>query len=81
MKIEIRLLPAAAVLAGAIAIGVGVGEALAAQPHMEAALQALQTARAELVVAAANKGGHRLKAIGYVDSAISEVQQGMAYAD
>jgi len=51
------------------------------QPHMENALQSLRIARSELQQAAANKGGHRERAIGLVDSAISEVEAGIAYAD
>lgn len=37
------------------------GLAIAAQPHMDNALAALQTARNELQVAEANKGGHRVR--------------------
>jgi hypothetical protein len=51
------------------------------QPHMENALQALRAARSELQQAAANKGGHRERAIGLTDAAIREVEAGMAYAD
>ncbi len=50
------------------------------QPHMNAALDHLQTARHELEVASAEKGGHRVRAIELVDAAISEVNAGMEYA-
>jgi hypothetical protein len=40
----------------------------------------LQAARAELVRAEANKGGHRERAIAAVDQAIAETRAGMAYA-
>jgi hypothetical protein len=50
------------------------------QPHMAAALDQLRSARSELEAAEANKGGHRERAIGIVDSAIAEVQAGMDYA-
>jgi hypothetical protein len=63
-----------------VASGVGVGYALAAQPHMDAALALLQNARGELVVAAPNKGGHREAAIALVDQAIVQVRQGIAFA-
>ena len=53
---------------------------MAAQPHMQSALGSLQAARAELVKATANKGGHRERAIGFVDSAIAETRAGIAYA-
>jgi hypothetical protein len=38
----------------------------------------LQNARAEVQVAEANKGGHRVNAIRLVNEAISEVQSGIA---
>jgi hypothetical protein len=58
----------------------GVGYALANQPHMENALASLRSARAELQIATADKGGHRVAAIGDVDAAIAEVRAGIAYA-
>jgi hypothetical protein len=63
-----------------VATSVGVGYALAQQPHMDAALRALQNARAELQQAAADKGGHREQAIGLVDQAIAQVREGIAFA-
>ena len=66
--------------AATLSIGFFAGQALAFQPHMRSALDALRTARSELVAADDNKGGHRLKAIGYVDNAIDEVKQGIDYA-
>jgi len=50
------------------------------QPHMQAALDHLQGAKAELQSAVADKGGHRVRAIELVDRAIGEVQAGMEYA-
>ena len=66
-------------------IGVGVamvasfaaGFALAAQPHMQAALKALKNSRGELQTATPDKAGHRVKAIELVDQAIAEVQAGI----
>ena len=49
------------------------------QPHMQAALNALQQARQELQAATHDKGGHREKALKQVDAAISEVKQGVRY--
>jgi hypothetical protein len=63
-----------AVAGGAFAAGL----AYAAQPHMEAALNALLTAQTELKVAEHNKGGHRVKALDLVNSAIAQVQAGIA---
>ena len=67
----------ACLVAGAVA---GATIAFAAQPHMANALGSLQAARAELVRAEANKGGHRERAIAAVDQAIAETRAGIAYA-
>jgi len=56
----------------------GIGYAVAAQPHMQAALSALQTAKAELDAAIPDKAGHRVKAIALVNDAITEVRAGIA---
>ena len=53
------------------------GYAVAAQPHMQAALRSLRNARSELDLALADKAGHRVKAIGLVDEAIAEVNAGI----
>jgi hypothetical protein len=47
------------------------------QPNMQAALGALQQARASLEHAEHNKGGFRVKAIEHVDKAIEAVQRGI----
>jgi len=47
------------------------------QPHMQKALDNLRQARSNLERATSDKGGHRRKAIGYVNSAIDEVQKGI----
>ena len=62
---------------GAIA---GATIAFAAQPHMVNALGSLQAARGELQQAVSNKGGHKEKAIGFVDEAIRQVREGIAFA-
>lgn len=49
------------------------------QPHMRAALEALQRARQELQAAEHDKGGHREKAINLTDQAIKQVQAGVNY--
>lgn len=66
------------VMAGLVVGGFIAGCATAAQPHMVNALNALQTARSELQMAADNKGGHKLIAIQRVDEAINQVQLGIA---
>ncbi len=50
---------------------------VADQPHMQRALDNLRQARNNLERATTDKGGHRRKAIGYVDSAIDEVKKGI----
>ena len=50
------------------------------QPHMQSAMDHLRSARDELNVAEANKGGHRERALRLINDAISEVQSGMDYA-
>ena len=67
---------AVSVLALTMTAGVFIGEALAAQPHMTAALSDLRAARGELAVALHDKGGHRVTAMGLVDQAIAEVVAG-----
>jgi hypothetical protein len=47
------------------------------QPHMQNALSALENAKNNLNNATTDKGGHRNKAIGYVNDAISEVRKGI----
>ncbi len=70
------------IAAGAVfAAGALAGAAIAAQPHMQAAIDYLKSARSELVSATPNKGGHRAKAIQLVDQAISETRTGMDVAD
>jgi hypothetical protein len=71
-----------AILVTGVTIGAiaGACAVMAAQPHMQSALGSLQAARAELARAEANKGGHRERAIGFVDSAIAETKAGIAFA-
>lgn len=47
------------------------------QPHMQRALELLRDAKSNLEAATSDKGGHRVKAIGYVNSAIDEVKKGI----
>ena len=72
----------AALVAGAMAIGMGVGysvsQAQPPQPHMQNALASLQSAASELQAAIHDKGGHRAKALELTNRAITEVQAGIA---
>ena len=48
------------------------------QPHMQAALDLLKDAKTNLAAATDDKGGHRVKAMEYLDKAIDEVNLGIA---
>ena len=50
------------------------------QPHMQAALDALQTAEHELSIAEEDKGGHRANALRLTREAIAETRHGIEYA-
>ena len=67
-------------LGSTIAASMGIGYAIGAQPHMTESVALLQSARTELAAAAPNKGGHRERALGLIDQAISEVRAGIAFA-
>jgi hypothetical protein len=66
---------AALIVLGVVAIAVAVPD----QPFMKAARGDLNTARNQLQQATPDKGGHRVKAIGLVNSAIAEVNAGIAF--
>ena len=66
----------------ALVIGLLIGSAVGVwaaihQPHMMAALEALQKAKMELEVAEHNKGGHRVKALELVHKAIEQTKKGI----
>ena len=63
-----------------VVVGYAAGCATGGQPHMQAALDHLRSARAELEAASSNKGGHRERAMALVDEAITEVQAGINFA-
>ena len=67
-------------LGASIASSLGIGYALGAQPHMAETITILESARAELVTATPNKGGHRERGLALIDQAIGEVQAGMNFA-
>ena len=51
------------------------------QPMMAKALNNLEDAKRALEGATADKGGHRVKAIGLVNDAIAEVKSGIEFDD
>lgn len=69
-------------LAGAAAMSaftLPLGTAIANQPAMQNAINHLQNARVALNNATADKGGHKVKALGLIDQAIAEVRAGIAF--
>jgi hypothetical protein len=77
MNMKTKAVLGAAALGLTLSSGICIGVAMADQPHMENALDALHTARHELEIALDDKGGHRIAAIRDVDAAIDEVHAGM----
>jgi hypothetical protein len=73
-----RLLPLMALFTAGALLSAGV--AIAQQPNMQNALSQLQAARASLLAARRNKGGHRDRALDLVNRAIVQVEAGIAYA-
>jgi hypothetical protein len=80
MRTSLKAFASVAGLSTMLATGVLVGQATAAQPHMQNAISALQNARAELAAATPDKGGHRVKAMALTDEAIAQVKAGMEAA-
>ena len=58
-------------------VAASLAEAEPPQPHMRAALTALQNAANQLKQAEPDKAGHREKAIQLVNEAIGQVQEGI----
>ena len=73
-----RMLVVASVAA---AVGLGTGIAMAGQPQMDGALNALQSAQGYLNEVSMDKDGHAAKARRLVAAAISQVQEGIAYGE
>jgi hypothetical protein len=69
----------AAPLIAAFAMMAAPASSHADQPHMHAALKALQDAKGELQKASGDKGGHRSSAGKLIDQAIDEVRAGIEY--
>lgn len=67
-----------AVMAASL-VWVGIGQA--DQGRMREALEDLREARGLLEAAPNDKGGHKTKAIEHINRAITEVEQGIAFAE
>jgi hypothetical protein len=75
-----RNLITGAVVAGGMLAFCGVAVA-AEQPHMEAALAALENAKSEILAADQNRdhGGHAGSATNLIEQAIHQVREGIRY--
>lgn len=68
-------------MVGIICLSFAVGQAMATKRvNMESALVSLNSAKTSLEKAAADKAGHRVKAINLVKQAITEVKAGIKKA-
>ncbi len=65
----------------AAVVGLGAGIAVAGQPQMDGALNALQSAQGYLNEVTMDKGGHAAKARHLVAEAVGQVQEGIAYGE
>jgi len=79
MKTSRSRIIVAFLLCAVLISGFLLGRASADQPHMQAALEHLRAAKAELDKADADKGGHRLRASRLVDDAIVQVEKGIGF--
>ena len=66
-------------LGGALVAALQPMSVQADQPYMQAARDSLLAAKRHLEEAAADKGGHREKAIRLIKNAITEVDRGIEY--
>jgi hypothetical protein len=66
-------------LCAVLVSGFLLGRASADQPHMQAALDHLRLAAADLRKADPDKGGHREKAMNLVNQAINQVEKGITF--
>jgi hypothetical protein len=67
--------------AGAAGMAVAATAEAVPQPHMQAALRALNNAQEQLEKAIPDKAGHRVKAMELVKQAIRETEEGIAAGD
>ncbi|HEY7388248.1 MAG TPA: hypothetical protein VH640_07050 [Bryobacteraceae bacterium] len=67
--------------AGAAGMAAAATAEAAPQPHMQAALRALNNAQAQLEKAIPDKAGHRVRALELVKQAIRETEEGIAAGD
>jgi hypothetical protein len=79
-RFTVRLLTVALPLALVATAAFKVGEYVQGQPHMEAAMTAMNTAMDHLKEAAEDKGGHKAKAMMHLKEAIAQTQAGIDFA-
>jgi hypothetical protein len=74
----IKLFALGALLIGAFCFGKVTNSLQEKHPHMSAAKNKLQEAKDQLQKAAHTYDGHRVKAIEYIESALKEINEGLA---
>lgn len=79
-RFMVRVLTVALPLALVATAAFKAGEYVQGQPHMEAALTAMNGAMGHLKEAAEDKGGHKAKAIMHLKAAIEQTQAGIDFA-
>ena len=70
----------AAIAVAVSVVGSATRTTAAYEPNMESALRALESAHDSLQRATPNKGGHRERALRFVEQAIEQVRAGIAYS-
>jgi hypothetical protein len=80
-KVFMSILKMLGVAVVAAVVGLGAGIAVAGQPQMDGALNALQSAQGYLNEVTMDKGGHAAKARHLVAEAVGQVQEGIAYGE
>ena len=78
-KISRRSVVTSALPAAVLGLAIPIKTTAADQPRMQAALEALRTAKRELEAATPDKGGHRAAAIKAVNNAMDHVERGIAF--
>jgi len=79
-RLSVRVLTFVLPLALVATAAFKAGAYVQGQPHMEAAIAAMNTAMDHLKQATEDKGGHKAKAMMHLKEAIAQTQAGIDYA-
>ena len=78
---KIKVFAVCAAIIGAFCFGKSLNFGDGNHPFMHAAKKNLHQAKKDLQAAAHDFGGHRIKAIGLIEQAVKEIEEGIAVAD